>query len=514
MSRLSCLVMCMVVIGCTEQAVVTAEASEPLGSTSDQLRAPRLVQPGDDLLLLGVTSDDDVLYQEGQTIYASQLSRRARRLHVADVPGTNIAHSLQVGSVVFIWTNPQRELPGFGVSPLVIWSSAGGARLVSSNSAVGVVATDASPDGRQIVFTTNVAADGVRGDLALAATCEPTPPTILLRDIRLNFPSDLCRPLAGYVGTGAHATLVAASCAGADTTATLSKWVRGQQTDLLTGIATPLPFTLDADPQGEHLLESLADGRVVTVSLAGDVATLDTGVTPPGLRGLLTRRGVAAYTAPVPTVGRELRLARPGQPVVSLGPVRSLYTNGYFYSGGYAKSRATSPDGALALFASTADTALGLTNVKLLDLASGEATLLETDNLATRGTEIFTADSRFALFLDSPDLNNGTAALMAATRHGARQVSTGNQVFDVFHATQSVVTFTQSPTYDPRREFLLSTGDLFVVDVSAPNATPTLISRQAGLFYFPSADRRRVVFTSKTEPEGPGLYVANVRDGR
>jgi hypothetical protein len=386
------------------------------------------------------------------------------------------------------------------------------ARLrLSQASAVGVVATDASPDGRQVVFTTNVPPDGLRGDLALAGSCDSATPTILLHDIRLNFPSDLCRPLAGYIGHGSDATLVAAYCAGTDTTATLSKWERGRKTDLIAGIATPMPFTLDADPQGRHVLESLADGRVVQVSMSGEQTTLDTGVTPPGLRGLLNRDGIAAYTAPLATGGRELRLARPGQPVVSLGRVRTLYTNGYFYSGGYAKSRATSPDGALALFASTADTSVGLTDLKLLDLTSGESTVLEADPVATRGSEIFTADSRFALFLTDPDLNDGTATLFAGTRSGRRQVSAGNQVFDVFHATDSLVTFTQNPTYDPAREFLLSTGDLLAVDVSSAGEAPRLISTQAGLFYLPTVDRRRVVFTSKTEPEGHGLYVANVR---
>jgi hypothetical protein len=150
---------------------------------------PQQIQAGDDLVLLAVTDDDHALYQDGQTVYATHLRAGAPRTVVAEVPGTNLAFPLQVGRVVFLWTDPQRNLPGFGVSPLVLWTAADGPRQISAQSSVGLVATAASPDSRELVFTTNVTDDGARGDLAYARTATATAPTLLLRDIPMGFPT-------------------------------------------------------------------------------------------------------------------------------------------------------------------------------------------------------------------------------------------------------------------------------------------------------------------------------------
>jgi hypothetical protein len=99
---------------------------------------PQQIQAGDDLVLLAVTDDDHALYQDGQTVYATHLRAGAPRTVVAEVPGTNLAFPLQVGRVVFLWTDPQRNRPGFGVSPLVLWTAADGPRQISAQSSVGL----------------------------------------------------------------------------------------------------------------------------------------------------------------------------------------------------------------------------------------------------------------------------------------------------------------------------------------------------------------------------------------
>ncbi len=496
-------------LGCAPDPVLRGDApcADCVSSSSSELRVNRRIQAGTDLILLAVTDDDFALYQDGQTVYATRLKPNAQRTWVADVPETNIAFPLQVGTVVFVWTNPQRQLPGFGVSPLVLWTAAEGPRIISASSAVGLVATAASPDNSQILFTTNATPDGLRGDIAFAHTCNATSPTLLLQNIPLDFPSGLCRPLAGFAGLGSAAFPVVTYCAGTDTTATLSQWVGGIKSDLIANIATPLLFTLEANPQGNTFLVSLANGSLVTVSAAGVVTPVDN---VPRTRGFLTRNGTAVYGAPgTGGVGRELRLARAGQAPQTVGPVTALYAGSY-NRGGYYRSRTASPNSKYALFGSTVDSATGLTDMKLLSINSGAGTTLEASATASIGSEIFTADSDYALYF-VVDVNTGLGPLFAGGPNGSRQISTTALAADVLRGTGSIVSYAENPVFDPRRQFLLSKADLMVADVSKPSKPPRLISAQASFFYLPSADREDVIYTSLTEGEGPGLYVARAR---
>src|SRR5262249_38599276 len=151
-------------------------------------------------VLMGVTDDNFAIYQEGQTLYATALVPGARRQVVAEVPAGNVAQILQVGNVVMAWPNPDRSLPGFGVSPLVIWSAIGGAHRISDASAVALVATDAGPANLQVLYTTNTTPDGLVGDLAIIDVFSALPPRTLLTHIKLDFPFGQCRPLAAFIG--------------------------------------------------------------------------------------------------------------------------------------------------------------------------------------------------------------------------------------------------------------------------------------------------------------------------
>ncbi len=465
---------------------------------------PQRIQAGDDLVLLAVTDDDHAIYQDGQTVYATRLGAGAARTVVAEVPGTNLAFPLQVGQVVFLWTDPQRNRPGFGVSPLVLWTAADGARLISAQSSVGLVATAASPDSREVVFTTNVTDDGARGDLAHARTATATTPTVLLRDIPMGFPNGRCRPLAGFGGDHGHAFPVAAYCAGDDVTATLSRWDRGVRRDLISGIATPMPFTLEADPRGTTFLVNLADDRVATVTADGEVAIVDAARSR---TGFVTQHGDVVYAART-AAGAELRVALDGEAPRAVAPVVALYA-GLYNRAGYFRSRTASPDGRAALFATTFDPATGLTDMHLLDTRTGDTAVLSTAPTATIGSELFTADADHALYFTDVDLNAGTGRLVAADADGVRPITADASAFDVLHGVGSAISFTTNPSFDPRRSFLLSTGDLLVTDVGHPERAPRLVSAQANLFYLPTGDRRRLVFASQLEADGPGLYLAS-----
>ena len=462
-----------------DEACATAAAGR-------RAQPPQRIQAGADLVLLAVT-DDHALYQDGQTVYATRLRAGAARTVVAQVPGTNLAFPLQVGGVVFLWTAPQRSRPGFGVSPLVVWTAAGGARQVAAQASVGLVATAASPDGRELVFTSNVTDDGARGDLVHAYTATATQPTVLARDIPMGFPNGRCRPLAGFGGDHGHAFPVAAYCAGADVTATLSRWDRGTRRDLISGIATPMPFTLEADPRGTTFLVNLADDRVATVTADGEVRFVDAARSR---TGFVTQRGDVVYAART-AAGAELRVAEDGAAPRAVAPVVALYA-GLYNRAGYFRSRTASPDGRLALFATTVDPATGLTDMHLLDSRTGDTALLTAATTATVGSELFTADADHALYFRDVDPNAGTGALVAGDAGGVRAITADASAFDVLGGDGSAISFTTNPAFDPRRGFLLSTGDLWVADVDRADRAPRLVSTQANLFYLPTEDRRRL----------------------
>jgi hypothetical protein len=71
------------------------------------------------------------------------------------------------------------------------------------------------------------------------------------------------------------------------------------------------------------------------------------------------------------------------------------------------------------------------------------------------------------------------------------------------------MSFTSNPSFDPRRSFLLSTGDLHVADVDHPERAPRLVAPRPTCSTLPTGDRRRLVFASQLEANGPGLYLAS-----
>ncbi|MEO8704504.1 MAG: hypothetical protein ABI867_30905 [Kofleriaceae bacterium] len=473
------------------------------GSTTELAhRAPVLIQPGAGQILLAVSDDNYAVYQEGQTVFATKLAPGAERTLVASVPTTNLAQVLQVGKVVFVWSDPQRNLPGFGVSPLIVWTAQHGAQLASTQSAVGLVATAASSDNRQIVFTTNVTDDGLRGDLVHAHTRDALHPDTLLADIPLGFPSTPCRPLANFASDHGREVPVAAYCAGSDTTATLSKWDRGTKIDLVANIATPMPFVLESNADASTFLVDLANASVATVTIGGRVTIVDPAAS--SRQGFVGRHDTVGYA----TAG-QLRVARRGQAPEAISAVTAIYRNTYNRAG-YSAPRTVSAD-SLVLFGSIADPATGLTDMNLLDLRTGDTTPLETAADATVFSEIFTTDGSHGLFFRVSDPTSFVATLVAGDRDGTHLI--GDGVWDVLAAADSDVTFTTDPIVDfsTTQTFFQSTGDLFVADAACPSAEPRLIATQANLFYLASHDRRKLVFPSASEPGGPGLYLAGTR---
>lgn len=495
-SRMSPVSLCLLsLIACAPDSLSEATAEARHGG------GPVLIQPGADQILLAVSDDNYAVYQEGPALYATRLAPGATRSRIATIPNGNLAQVLQVGKVVFVWTDPQRNLPGFGVSPLVLWTAQQGAQVISARSAVGLVATAASSDGRQIVFTTNATADGLRGDLVHARTNDALHPTTLLANTALAFPSGQCRPLANFGRDRGREVPVAAYCAGTDTTATFSKWVDGVRTDLIANIGTPMPFMLESDDDLGKFLVNLANDSVATVTMRGEITVID-----PAARsrlGFVGRRAVGYVAQGTPA---ELRLARRGHAPEAVSDVVAVYRSLYNRAG-YSRRPAVSADD-LVLFASTRDPITGLTDAQLLDTRSGDTTTLRAEADATVFSETATSDGAHALYFAFSDPTAIVATMFAGGRDGAHQLADG--VWDALAASGSRVTYSTHPTVDftTTDGFYRSTGDLYVTDADCTD--PRLVATQANLFYLPSHDRSKVVFPSASEPAGPGLYLAGV----
>jgi hypothetical protein len=491
-------------------AACAGEGDLSIDDTTDELRdrGPQKIQDGAEVLLLAVTDDDYAVYQDGQKLYASALRKGAKKRFIADVPGDAIAYPLQVGDVVFLWLTPQRQFPGFGVSPLVLWDSKNGARRISELSSVGTVATAASADSEAIVFTTNVDELGLRGDIAYARTDHALSPRILLRDIPLDFPTGYCRPLVGFAGPEHDQYPIAAYCPGTDTTATLSTWRHGQKQDVISGIANPMPFTLENDLRNRPtFFLNLADNRVVKVSLSGEVTTVDN---VKSTRGFLTADGTAVYNArPTPTSPLELRWAAPGQAPRTIGNIATIFTNRH-NRGGYFRPRTPAPDTSKVLFATKQGPPFGFFDMNFLDVATGEVTPLDSGLTANVGSEAFTSNSRYAMYIVY-DPDTGMGKLYGATKDGPFLATPSTSVDDVLRGQGSDVSYNDNPVYSNDRQGQVSTSDLSVTDLDHPERGPRLVATQAYYFWLATADRKTLVFGSPSEAAGPGLYIA---DGR
>lgn len=497
-------------LGCAQSGAPTslpaAAEAEAEAVSLAALSAPSkwLVQPGSRLLLLGVTSDNHALYQEGDTVYATALKPGAPRRLVAQVPAGNTAFVYTVGKVAFCWTNPDRTAPGFGVSPLVVWSAASGPHEASAASPIGTFATSASADGRSVLFPTNSSAGGSVGDIELAST-DMSARATLLGAVPMSFPQGFCRPFAAFVGSGGDSHPVALHCEGGASSATLSSWQGGERVDLLGGVATP-PF-FSAAPDGESFFTTLAgSGHPVLVSAAGGETLLDE---VRSRLGFFARDGFVVYTART-DVGLELRRAAPGgcppnQTIADkVGGVLTVLAGSNVITDAW-----TSPDGRKVPFFRQRDPATGLTDLALADAGDG-APPFSVDPQARNvlGGPPFSADSKHFLFARIVDLTTSTAPFFASGEGGVRQFSDAGG-WSYLPAVGGIVSFNDNAQFDAN-DFTKSTADVKVVDLSRKILAPRLIAPGANLTYFSSHDGGRLAFTTDAPGAAAGLYSAGV----
>ena len=455
--------------------------------------APLLVQPGSAQQLLAVTSDHYVLYQEGTEVFASALVSGAQRQLVASVPAGNLAFVYASGKVAFVWTNPDRTKPGFGVSPLWVWSAESGANFASDGSPIGTFSTAASPDGRSVLYPTRGSADGTSGDLELASA-DLSSRTTMAAGIPMGFPFGYCRPWASFVGSGGSAHPVALYCRPGESTATLSSWRGSTKADLLSGVATPPFFT--ADDSGTTFFTTLASpSTAVVVSEDRAPIVVDQNVTR---TGFITQDGVVY----VGIVGTQRALKRfdpaTGERTTLVENVRGFLTT---LAGSDLITRPWgSPDRKrLAYFTQASSGGL---DQNWVDVRGGrEAVVIDAEPRNWSGVPSFTADSKQFLFARPTDAANGLGALFAQDGTTSRQYS-DEKAWNYLPATGSKV------SYLDNFDLGTFTGDLKVVDLSRDTLAPRLIATGVGANFLASPDGRLLIYTLSAPGVTAGVYVA------
>ena len=477
---------------------------EPTEASARRGAAPhrRLVAPGAGLQLLEVTDDNYAIYQQGQQVFAAALDGGEAPELIGDVPAGNSAFVYQVGRVAFVWTNPERTLPGFGVSPLVIWSARSGARLASPRSAIGTLAVSANRAGDRVLFTANSGASNTSGDLVLASADLAHRATIAA-GIPMAFPSGPCVPRASFHGPGDD--LTAAFCAPGSATATLAQWRGGVRRDLAQPISAPPRLVVD--PATGRAATLLAGSRFpIAVDRHGAVTVLaETTATSVQLGG----DGALLFTTrPNPAAPANLLRARGGLPPTQVAALQGLHA---FLFGSVALVQPiTSPDGSSVLYFDAFDPSIGLATNVILGDARGAAPPVVLDTSPASGVFAppFTRDSRFALFARYDTSNFAVGPMFAHGAGGTRQFSdaSGWQWEPAFGST---ITYNDNTVLD-LSNVLASTADLKSVDLECADAAPKLIAAAANVIYFGSHRGTGVVYTMDSGP-APGLYVARVR---
>ncbi len=470
-----------------------ATETSPL-SSNQQL--PRRIQSGQAQQLFGVTSDNHVVYQEGTEVFASALEAGATRQRIAEVPAGNLAFVYISGKVAFCWTNPDRSRPGFGVSPLVVWSAGTGAHLADEASPIGTFASASSEDGSVVIYPARSNAHQTTGDLELAST-DLSVRTTLAAGIPMGFPAGFCRPWAAFSGQRP----VALFCQPGDQTSTLALWTGATRTDLLTGGATPPFFT--ADRSGTSFFTTLAP----TATTPATAVVVSEGKEPLVVDQFVARTGWIMHDESVVYVSR----AGGGVSVRRFNPEdgsRTIITDRLFNflttlagSDLVTKSWFSTDRKKVSYFTAVAQNGTGLVDQHWADVSGRvENFVADAQPRNWNGVPTFTSDSKYFLSGRSTDLPNGLGVFVAQSERSAVEFS-GERGWSYLPAIGSHVALIDA------FDVTTFTGDLRVADVSHEGRS-RLIATGVDWNYLVSPDGRWVVFTKNLEQATAGLYAA------
>jgi len=516
----------LVAAGCTDVALDPGDDADlDVSAASSAIKGePVRVLAGDGLTVLAVTGDDHVIVWDGTSIYASGLFKNAPRHKIADsgpmdsnlvpIPTVQVA-----GNIAFIW--PDASFGSGAVSRLFVWTAASGGNLASTASISTANAAAASPNGRDIIYTTNVSGASPEGDIV---TARPNlrGETTLVAGVdfacaqQMPFQVGFDRkppPLFDAEGRATNgescdgdrpeANPVVGYCPIGSSTAVLARWVGGVRHDLasdvrgfpqwsvthdgsqiFTIVGTPVVNQRGVRIDRHDQLQQLED----ITTRGGSINLDDTIVTfnKPGTAHFEMHRFTGE--PPSPTV------------VADMGPSFNLAFNtvptlAVDYSVGFG-----STTGVMSFGNRLAD---GNFNWFLADTLHATRVSLQQDQFCIPSGEPFTADSQHAVMYCFDGV--GAFTLSSASLSGAiTQISTGDaQDANNFGLDRGIVTYNDDHAVDANG---VATSAIKIVDLNAATPDPRVVASEAFPHYLPTADRRRIVFSSHA-----GLFVQRVR---
>jgi hypothetical protein len=424
--------------------------------------------------LAGMTSDDWVLFRDGDELYAQEVGSDSGPMLASDQSGT----TLILGKVMFNFANVDWTV---NIGDLSIWTRAGGTQEIGktlySESLIG-----ASASGDYLVYPATSGKS--KTDLRIAASDFSTD-DVLLPNLGLASDST-CSPTLGFVGE----RLFVGHCDPGSREATLERFDFDGQTWNSTVIADHAQSAWSADANGDGVFYQ-NDNYEGYYTLDGSQYRIDASVS----RGFLLPDGSAVLY----TVGDQLRRS----PVPDAAPVAVVTT-------GFSEPVAFTTSYAMALYSShvTYDNgterdlhlvATNSQNAQPIDLVS--------DPVAAMPRSSITSDGRFVLYLTDVTPTGGTLHVVGMD---GGEVLTLPGVLDAVAARGSGIVFTDNAS-DP--DVYPNVADLEWVDART-SENPVLIEgsvMDAKNFQLDSRGER-VIYTRSgvdrdpSDPERNGLF--------
>jgi hypothetical protein len=386
--------------------------------------------------MVGVTSDDRVLYRSGDKLIASSLAGGDGET-VSDQPGNTLIR----GSVVFNFANVDWTA---NVGELSIWTAAGGAHEIGPTTYSETLIA-ASASGNFVVYTANTSTKKSRTDLMLASSDFATDDVLIPH---MGLGSDTtCSPSLGFVGEA----LFVGYCAPDSRDATIQRFDFDGSTWNPTTIAEQALPTWSADAEGNGVFYQTSDYQGYYAT-GGQQYRIDASVS----RGFLLPDGSAALY----TVGDQLRRS----PVPYADPEPIVTT-------GFSEPVAFTSSYGMALYSSKVSYENGTQRDLRLVATDGfnpEPIELVADPVAAMPRSSITADGNFVLYLTDVTETGGTLHVVAMD---GTEVASLPGVLDALAARGSGIVFTDHAS-DP--SVYPNVADLEYID-PARGSTPTLI---------------------------------------
>jgi hypothetical protein len=442
----------------------------------------------------GVTSDDYVVYTSGNLVAAVSAAGGASKTIDANSQFATVS-----GTVVVSLSNPDSTT---GQLTLTSWTSAGGAKTLSTNTASGPSVV--SSDNAKILYLDNVSTDGNFTDVYLA-NADGTNAVMLLSQVTTGAIG--CQPQLQFAGT----RVLIAHCPdpgdAAVSTATLSSFL----------VAGGGPATIATDLQAnESGLFYVTDAGGTKVLLFED-GSLSSTANPDGtgkaaidtamvLDGYLTNDASAAiYITAANALEHELL----GSAATPLGPTMAtdfaINFAGPFRSGDdkyviwYNQPDPNGNDGISDLYLSA--TAANGTAVTLTDQPSGFIF-----------GDAFTSDNSLVLYFTDTDVTaNLSGTLKTMTLPSGTPTTIAPAVWEV-HATggTNIVyndNYTETMVGAGTNSQTLQRGDVRVVN-AATGASPKLLATQADVGLYTTTAKDKVIYLWNQMAGSEGIYIA------